>query len=267
MNDDAILPPSGLIDVQVYISRWPFRRLPNDEPARLARSLRDIGVTEAWVGNFDALLHRDVAAVNDATFQECQRLAEFGWKAVGCINPKLPDWQEDLRRCVESFRMHAIRIHPNYHGYKLADPEFAELLKLASAKGLLVQIALSMEDARTQHPLVQVPRTEMAPLRELLSAHPQAKVMLLNHFHGGRPETAAEGYRAGQVWFDIATLEGVEGVKRLVDAIDADAVVYGSLAPLFYEQSPYLKLVESGLPPSLIARVCFDNAAKARGAA
>ena len=186
MNDNAILPTSGLIDVQVYTSRWPFRRLPNDEPARLARSLRDIGVTEAWVANFDALLHRDVGAVNDATFQECQRHAEFGWKAVGCVNPKLPDWQEDLRRCVESFRMHAIRIHPNYHGYKLADPEFAELLKLACAKGVLVQIALSMEDARTQHPLVQVARTDIAPLRELLAAHPQRHLAR----HAARPRAA-----------------------------------------------------------------------------
>lgn len=252
---------TNLVDVQVYVSRWPFRRLPHDEPEQLGRALQSVGITEAWVGNFDALLHRDIAAVNQYTVHTCKQMQAMGWKPVGCVNPKLPDWEEDFRRCVSDYSMQAIRLHPNYHRYTLSDPDLKSLLARAAEVGVLVQIALSMEDMRTQHPLCAVPRTDPTPLRQLLGDIPNLRVMLLNMFHGGRIEAAAELHVAKRTWFDIATLEGVAGVSRLVDLLDPGSIVYGSLAPLFYEHAAYLKLIESGLPESLLSRIRHENAA------
>ncbi|MGN6545542.1 MAG: amidohydrolase family protein [Aureliella sp.] len=251
------------IDVNVYTSRWPFRRLPLDEPSRLAEALRARGVVEAWVGSFDALLHRDVAAVNQRTVDDCRRFGDGTWRPVGCVNPKLPDWEEDLRRCHEDHGMFAIRLHPNYHNYKLNDAECEKLLAKAAERGLLVQIAISMEDARTQHPLCAVPRTDHVPVKGLLQKMPELRVMILNMFHGARPDAAAAIAVPGRVWFDIATLEGIEGVAKLVAATQADSVVYGSLAPLFYPDAAHGKLVESGLPESSLARIRLDNAKSA----
>jgi hypothetical protein len=124
-----------VIDVNVHLSRWPFRRLPDDEPAALVQGLRVAGVTQAWAGTFEALLHRNLADANACLADDCARHGEGLLLPFGSVNPANPDWREDLRRCVEDHRMRGLRLYPNYHGYKLDTPEFATLLDLVSERG------------------------------------------------------------------------------------------------------------------------------------
>jgi len=254
-----------LIDVNVNLSRWPARRLRGDEPGELAAKLRAHGVVEAWAGSFDGLLHKDLAAVNTRLAQECRAQAGVRLVPFGSVNPTLPDWEEDLRRCAAEHHMPGVRLHPNYHGYKLDHPAFARLLKLAAERRLVVALALVMEDERMMHPLLRVPPVDPAPLAGLVAQTPGLRLVLLNALRTLRGEALQTLLRAGDVSVDIAMLEGVAGVAKLAGQVTAERIVFGSHYPFFHFESALLKLRESGLGGLQLQAIREGNAQRLVG--
>lgn len=249
-----------MIDTNVYLARWPFRRLEGDEPVRLVAKLSDAKVEQAWAGSFEGILERDIAGVNIRLAETCHRFGEGMLIPLGTVNPKLPDWQEDVRRCHEEHKMPGIRLHPNYHGYRLDDPVFQELLKLAAERRLIVQLALSMEDPRTQSPLMRVPALDLAPLANVVKSTPGLRLELLNCTSQiGREEYAA-ALASGDVSMDIRMVEGVAGLARLVRQVPLSRVLFGSYYPFFYFESAMLKVQESGLDEASVMAICVENA-------
>jgi hypothetical protein len=246
-----------MIDTNVELFQWPFRRLEGDDPASLVAYLRKQGVTQAWAGSYEGLLHRDVEGVNRRLAAACKRYGPNFLVPFGTVNPQQPDWQEDLRRCQEVHKMPGIRLYPNYHGYKLDDPVVAELFALAAGRKQLVQIALSMEDIRTQLPLMQVLPTNPAPLADLLKQTPDLRVVLLNGHGAGRRGGVTP---AKNVYFDIAMVEGVGGIQRTVNQLGASRMVFGSHYPFFNFLSAVLKVKEAGLPADQEHAVLEGNA-------
>jgi predicted TIM-barrel fold metal-dependent hydrolase len=249
-----------LIDTNVTLSRWPCRRLPLDETPALVARLRSQGVKQAWAGSFDGLLHKDIASVNARLAEDCRKHGRGLLVPFGSINPRLPDWEDDLRRCQEEHKMPGIRLHPNYQGYKLDEPAFAKLLDVARERGLIVQLVVTMEDERTQHPLMRAPHVEVTPLLALLASRSNLRMVLLNWSRGVSSALLTKLSAAGQVYFDIATLEGVGGVANLLKQVPADRVVFGSHAPFFYLESAVLKLKESALSEPQATSIRAGNA-------
>jgi predicted TIM-barrel fold metal-dependent hydrolase len=260
-NDGATgpAPAGGWVDTNVSLFQWPCRRLPLDRTEALVEKLRQHGFSEAWAGSFEGILHRDIAGVNERLAAECKRIGGGLLRPFGSINPTLPDWEEDVRRCHEKHGMRGIRLHPNYHGYTLGDPRFARLLGLAAERNLTVQIAVLMEDTRTHIELMRVADVDVMPLADLMPQHPRARVLLLNS--GKVLQRLPEKLAATRgLYYDTARIEGSGEVGRLAKALPKGSVVFGTHAPFFIFESALIKMDEAGLGAEDLRAVLSQNA-------
>ena len=258
----AVASTPALVDTNVWLGHWPTRRSWADSPAQLVARLRGHGVTSAWAGSFDGALHTDIAAVNVRLAESCARDGAGLLVPFGTVNPTLPDWEDDLRRCHEVHRMPGVRLLPNYHGYALDDVRFARLLDLATQRRLVVQIALTMEDDRSQNPAFTAEPVQPAPLADLVEKNRPARVMLLNATSRllAASNPLLKRLSAAGVTVETATLEGAGGIGQLLHGVPALRLAFGSHAPYFYFEAALLKLQESALAPDQLAAICSGHA-------
>jgi len=235
--------PFQIIDTNVSLFQWPFRRLPLDDADALVTKLRSLGIDQAWAGSFEGLLHRDITAVNRRLAAACRQRP--GLIPIGSINLELPDWEGDLRRCFGEHQMPGIRLHPNYHGYTLDDPRFARLITLATEVGRFVQIATTMEDPRTQHRLVRVADVNLSPLPRVISQVPEARIELLNY----RPSAASLKTLANLpgLYFDTSRIEATDGVPQWMGQLPEGRALFGTHAPLLIPEAALIRVNEAGM--------------------
>lgn len=257
---DHPAPRGSIVDTNITLFQWPFRRLPLDDVDALLHKLRDLGIAQAWAGSFEGLLHRDITAVNRRLAETCRRYPEL--VPIGSINPTLPDWQEDLRRCIEDHDMPGVRLHPNYHGYGLDDPRFAQLLDRAAESGRLVQIAAAMEDTRTQHPSLRAEEVDLTPLASLMRQRTAARVQILNARL--RTPLLQRLTENAAIWFDTARVEGTDGVAELLRTVSADRVMFGSHAPFLIPEAALIRVHESDLDEEPLGMLLSANAHQVR---
>lgn len=256
----SVFRPGEIVDTNVYLFTWPFSRSRFDNTEVLVEKLRSHGVVEAWTGSYEGIFHKDVTGVNERLTDECRKLGGGLLRPVGTVNPKIPGWQEDLRRCAVDYQMHGIRVHPGYQNYRLEDPEFAKLLQLAAENRLLVQIACWMEDERHHNPKMIVPTVDATPLPKLVARMPGLQVELLNAFRNPGAAVYDKLAQIDRISFDIAMLELIEGLRVFLKQVPLERILFGSYMPYFYIEANLLKFPESQIPPDQVRAICFDNA-------
>jgi predicted TIM-barrel fold metal-dependent hydrolase len=262
-----------IIDTNVHLFDWPFRKLKYARTDALVAKLRKHRITRAWAGSFEAVLNKQLDATNRRLAEECTARGNGMLVPIGSVNPAWSDWDEDLRRCHEQYRMPGVRLYPIYHGYTLDHPEFARMLSEAVKRGLLVQIALRLEDERVHHVATNIPPINVSPLPDLLKKVPQVKVQLINSAGPLLGNSAPALVRETQITFDIAATEGNGGVGRLIEgtnpsyrgAIPVDRLTFGSHAPFFPCESALMKLFESPLSLEQLNKLMHANARRLIG--
>jgi predicted TIM-barrel fold metal-dependent hydrolase len=261
----------GIIDTNVNLFEWPFRRLKYSDTHSLIAKLRSHQIHQAWAGSFEALFHKDMDAVNTRLAEECRKIGEGMLLPFGSLNLAWPDWEEDLRRCHEVHGMAGIRIYPSYQTFDLTHPEFPRFIQLIAKTGLILQIVGDMDDARNHHPIVLTRNVDMEPLVELMKKEPKAKVQLIYWNHRVNNQLMARLVKETSAVFDIARIETSGGVGRLIEGspwsgpahpVPVDRLLFGSHAPYFPVEANILKLFESPLSLDQAKAIMEGNAQK-----
>lgn len=258
----------GIVDTNINLCDWPFRKLKYSDTAALVAKLKKHRVVEAWAGSFEALLHKDINGVNERLAAECRERGAGMLRPFGTVNLAWPDWEEDLRRCHETFKMPGIRIYPGYQPFDLAHPELPRLVAATRERNLLLQIVFGMEDTRVHHPIITVGTVLATPLVEVLKAEPQAKVQLL-HFSGNIQGTDLRALMTEtSATIDISRWEGNGAVGRMIGSapgataarVPVERAMFGSHAPYFPLETALLKLVESPASAAQLHAIMQGNA-------
>lgn len=260
-----------IVDTNVHLFEWPFRKLKYAKTEALIEKLRKHRIAQAWAGSYEALFHKDIKGVNARLAEECGKNGKGMLIPFGTVNLAWPDWEEDLRRCHEVHKMPGIRIYPIYQTFNLDHPDFARLVSLATERKMLIQVVGDMEDSRHHHPIVEVREMTMAPIVEVVKKTPDARIQLVYWNHRVPRNLLANLVNDTKVRFDTSRVEGAGEVGRLLEgrswsgattAMPSDRLLFGSHAPYFPVETNVIKLFESPLTADQAIAIMNGNARK-----
>ena len=260
LRPSAVARSEGIVDTHVYIGRWPFRHLPGDEIDSLLATLEANGVGQAWAGPFEALFHKDVARLNRQVERLCRERGGRRLLPVGTVNVKYPGWERDVEEC-RQLGMRVLRVHPTYQNYDLdGEPAFKGLLHMAAERDMIVQVVAWMQDERHHHPMMPVPRLNLAPLPELVESVPSARVQVINGIRNPELPIARVLAAHPRIWTDFGNMDTLRCVATLLEIFPEDRVCFSSFEPMIYIDMNLLKMQESAIPEPVARRILSDNA-------
>jgi len=248
-----------IVDVNASLGHWPFRKLPCNTADGMLTLMDRTGVGEAWVAALEGVFYKDVQVANRDLAERCGG-SNGRLRPVAVINPKFPGWQDDMRQCVESLGMTGVRLYPNYHAYDLTSPCLADLLTLAAEMRMFVQLAVRTDDERMHHWLMKVPTVNLAPLADLASSRAELPIVVLNATVGEVAHIGDAATGPANVFTEISYIDGMNGIKRLIERVGESRVLFGTHAPYLVAESAHMKVKESELTEAERAKITCENA-------
>ena len=178
---DAESATETVVDANAFVGHWPFREL-DSSAEELVALMDEKGVDEAFVAAFESTFYRNAHAGNRELRRELRgsnvdhdnRLHPFA-----TVNPSYPEWEEDLRRCIEEWSWEGVKLLPAYHNYDLDDPEVEDLMRTCADLDVPVSISGVLEDQRGRHPRITLRGYEEEGTRSFTGSHVDALIDLL----------------------------------------------------------------------------------------
>lgn len=254
-----------IIDVNAYLGQWAFRRLRFNTAEGILKLMDRAGIDSAAVSSISAVTYRNVQAGNEE-LHEMLEASRDRLISLAVINPNYAGWEDDLELCIDEWDMRGVKMHPNYHDYKLTGGNAAALLKIAAKRNLPIFIAVRVEDERQHHWLMKVPGVPMIEIAEVIRAFPNVN-FILNYIHFSEATYLMNMLPKNENFYIDVTAHYMmgsfsQGVAKTVKRIGAKRVLFGSGMPLRYPEVALNKINTTELNEEERKLILHMNAAK-----
>ncbi len=244
MEDRGAALPAELVDHNALVGPYPFRRLPDPTPERLAADMSRLGIARAWVGHVPSIFYRDVAAGNDELLRLLER-HRARLLPVPAVHPGYPGWEREVERA-RAEGCPAVRTYPAHYGFAAAGPEMQALAAACATADLELLLTVRIEDGRQRHRLDVAAELLGADVRATVRADPALRLVIANadralieevHF-GSTPD------EAGRMRWDVAWLWGPpdDQLARLHRTVGRDRFVFGTHFPFRLPEAALTRL-------------------------
>ncbi|HEX5385782.1 MAG TPA: amidohydrolase family protein [Gemmatimonadales bacterium] len=249
-----------LLDANVFLGGYPYRRVPGTSPAAVLGDMDRIGADSAWVTHLPGIFWRDPTEGNPWLLDVCREMPRL--RPALAVHPGLPRWEAVLAEAAAT-RAPAVRADPTYYGIDPAGAAMRRLVAACAEAGIPLVLAVRLEDPRQRHPLDRAPELPAAAVRALLRSHARARLLVTHagrgfieevHF-GSTPEEAA------RIWWDICWIWGPpeDHLELLLSTMGAERFVFGTGMPLRIPETSVAKLDLLDLAPERRALIEHAN--------
>lgn len=253
-----------IIDANTYAGHWPFRRLTYTGVAGLKTLMQRTGTDIAVVTPIAAAFYRDCLSALE------EMLADESWdgaimRPVATVNPLFPGWEQDLNIMIKEMRCLAVRLLPNYHGYRLYNDEALALVARAHEHSLPVIVTMRMQDERSHHWHMSVNAVSTDEVRFLLRQMPPVRFVLSNvswqEVMALRPELEL----ARECVWEMSYKPPAFYLESAVKELGAERILYGSGAILQYPEALLLPVQQAAISDADKALILAGNARRVFG--
>ena len=245
-------------DINAFFGHWPYWTLPHTSGDDILRLMDRFHIDRSAITSLRGL-HGDWVEANAETLA-LANLHSDRFTPVACISPMKDGSGTALQELVATgFR--AVRLYPALaQGYHLGSPFADEIVSTAGLLGIPVIVPTRPMMHFRFPPL---PIDQVAALAE---RHPQTNIILSGPNYLLEFTTAVEVIRrCANMTIEISCMQGFQSLSRLVAAIGANRVLFGTGLPLHYPACGITKLDHSMLANHLQNAVSSENAIRLLG--
>jgi predicted TIM-barrel fold metal-dependent hydrolase len=248
-------------DVNAFVGSYPFRRVPGTSPEAVLAAMDRVGLDEAWVTHLPGVFWRDPTQGNEWLLHMAREHRRF--RPVPAVHPGLADWRDTLRAAGDAGAP-AVRADPTFYGIDPAGSAMRALAAACGEAGVVLSLAVRLEDGRQRHPNDHAPELPAAAVRALIRSDDRVRLLVT---HADRPfveevhfgSTPAE---AARIWWDICWIWGPpeDHLQTLLATVGVSRFVLGTGQPLRLPENAAAKLDLLDLSPGDRAAIESGNA-------
>ena len=230
-------------DCNCFTGNWPFFKVRYNTVEKIRSLHQRIGITGGFISACEAIFYQDPFEAELALAKELEGTSYY---QAMILNPTLPGWKADLKRCVEQLHIKAVRLMPTYHKYALTDPMMDEVCQAVKSYDLPLLLTLRLRDERCMY-MFQADFVNKDEVAAFLSKHKDVLTLLTD-------ASAYELEQFKEVFADRNNLfadcsglkDGLFAADRAYSTI-GDKLVYGSAAPLLEMQASFYNITMAPL--------------------